>query len=295
MCLRLIVTAAMSLPSLAVAQSYWETGSLPEAPEALQLALYTPTSEADPDRIRVVEGDTPELAPAKAAIEERLAPLKIYTFTSSAPEARMAAVTTTYPAGSPEDRMIRFIQRYEAGAGGYDAVWSGSAVPLPRPPTQMTVCEVRDWQIRAAGKQASTAIGLYQFVGGTLRRVLGLLNLPCDQKFDAKTQDQLGMALLFEGGWSEFKAGAMTIEDFGYELAGTWAAFPAPYGPDRGYSRYRGIAGNRHQVELPDYMGFLTSLRRTIAEYVAPVADAPAMKTAAEEGGRDLRILTFRR
>lgn len=296
---RLTVIAAISFPSLAVAQSYWETGALRETPEALQLALYTSSPEASPDRKRVVEGDIPELTAAKARLEERFAPLKIYTFSASDPSDRRAALQTSYPPGSPEDRMIRFIQRYEAGTAGYDAVWAGSTVPLPRPPTQMTVCEVRDWQIAAATRQKSTAIGLYQFVGDTLRRVLDLVDLPCGQMFDAKTQDQLGMALLFGRGWQEFKAGAMSIEDFGYELAGEWAAFPAPFGPDRGYSRYRGIAGNRHLVELPEYMTFLTDLRRTIAGTPGTVGaaqgdSATAMKTAAEEGGRGIRILTFR-
>ncbi|MBU2957601.1 hypothetical protein, partial [Paracoccus sp. C2R09] len=168
--------------------------------------------------------------------------------------------------GAVQDLIIGFIKRFEAGKGGYDAVWARNRTPLPSRPTEMTICEVRDWQLEARKHQASTAIGLFQIVGGTYRRLLDGLQLPCDTPFDSRTQDMLGLALLHGRGWQEFKSGRMSVQDFAYELAGEWAAFPAPYGRNKGFSRYRGIAGNRHQIELGEYMAFLTDLDARIRD-----------------------------
>lgn len=134
----------------------------------------------------------------------------------------------------------------------------------------MTICEVRDWQLEARKHQASTAIGLFQIVGGTYRSLLDRLQLPCDTPFDSRTQDMLGLALLHGRGWEEFKSGRMSVQDFAYELAGEWAAFPSPYGRNKGFSRYRGIAGNRHQIELGEYMAFLTDLDARIRDGSLP-------------------------
>lgn len=181
--------------------------------------------------------------------------------------------------------MISYIRRFEAGRDGYDAVWHGNRTPLPARPTEMTICEVRNWQLTAARRQASTAIGLFQIVGGTYRSLLDRVSLPCDTPFNEKTQDMLGLALLMGRGWHDFKAGRMSVEDFAYELAGEWAAFPAPHGENKGFSRYRGIAGNRHLVGLDDYMTFLRDLERKIRAGDLPEHDdnpAPAAPALPE-------------
>ncbi|MGZ3218402.1 lysozyme family protein [Paracoccus sp. T5] len=252
-------------------------------------ALYATEPAADPHKA-VVLAETPvEMIEIYAALDERLPPMKIYSFTrdDDVPEADVlqSLLPTTFTPGSAEDLIISYIRRFEAGKNGYNAVWHGNRTPLPSRPTDMTVCEVRDWQIAAARRQASTAIGLFQIVGGTYRSLLNRVNLPCNTPFDQKTQDMLGLALLMGRGWQEFKAGRMTVEDFGFELAGEWAAFPAPYGKDKGFSRYRGIAGNRHQVELRDYMAFLRDLDQKIRAGDLPLHDddaAPASPALPE-------------
>jgi hypothetical protein len=86
--------------------------------------------------------------------------------------------------------------------------------------------------------------------------------------------------------WTTSQTGGTNVADFAYELAGEWAAFPAPYGANKGFSRYRNIAGNRHQIGLSAYLAFLTGLRTGIqsgtvmssGEHVQPdVASAGAV------------------
>ena len=93
--------------------------------------------------------------------------------------------------------------------------------------------------------------------------------MDCDQRFDEDLQNSLGLTLLQRRGWDEFKRGTISVERFAFELAGEWAAFPAPYGKNRGRSRYHGIAGNRHQVALKDYLTFIRSLRDEASRQVA--------------------------
>jgi len=206
-----------------------------------------------------------ELETLYAGLDPALAPTRIYSFADKPDEqVTYGDLPTTFLPGSAEHRVVSLIQRFEAGSKGYDSVWAGSVHPLPKHPTQMTVCEVRDWQLAARKVQKSTAIGMYQIVGGTYRAMLEKLGLGCDVLFDAKTQDRFGLALLYGRGWAEFKSGSITPEQFGYELAGEWAAFPATYGKDKGYSRHRGVAGNRHLIGLADYLTELRAIQQGI-------------------------------
>jgi muramidase (phage lysozyme) len=286
---RLLITALLScgFPCSSGAQDYWsEPGNIRSA-VAAAAALYADEPAHDPYRAVVLDDSPPELAAIYAALDERLPPTRIYSF-SNDPTAGpdYSSLPSTFPPGSAEDIMIGFIRKHEAGRRGYDSVWSGNRHPLPRRPTEMTVCGIRDWQIEAAKGQASSAIGLFQIVGPTFRSITAKMNLGCDLLFDPKTQDRIGLALLYGRGWAEFKAGTMSVADFAYELAGEWAAFPAPYGANKGFSRYRNIAGNRHQIGLSAYLAFLTGLRTGIqsgtvmssGEHVQPdVASAGAV------------------
>lgn len=249
----------------ASAEGYW---SLPKNIEGAILAasaLYDAEPEYDPHKPVVIDDRAPELTALYDEMDERLAPMRIYTFSAKPEEAHdITKIPTTFLPGSAEDMIVSLIRRFEAGKKGYDSVWYGNRHPLPQKPSEMTVCEVRDWQLAARKVQKSTAIGMYQIVGGTYRRVIEQMQLPCDLKFDAKTQDRIGLALLYGRGWAEFKAGTMKVEDFAYELAGEWAAFPAPYGEHKGMSRHRGIAGNKHLIALPEYLAYLHEIRRKI-------------------------------
>lgn len=205
-----------------------------------------------------------------AMLDVRIPPAKIYAYSEKADAPfDWSQIPTSFEPGSPEDKIVNYIRKFEAGKQGYDSVWAGNRHPLPRRPTDMSVCEVRQWQAEAGKRQDSAAIGLFQIIGSTFNTVMNQLQLGCDTKFDQKTQDRMGLALLYRRGWAEFKAGAKAdknydVTGFAFELAGEWAAFPAPVGPDKGFSRYRRIGGNRHLVELPEYLAFLRDLRDEI-------------------------------
>ncbi|RRH74459.1 lysozyme family protein [Falsigemmobacter faecalis] len=254
-----------SSAGFASAEGFWKVPGGLDASVQAAAALYAAEPNFNPHKPVSLSGRAPELAALYDGMDERLAPMRIYTFSEKPEEAHdITKIPTTFLPGSPEDMIVSLIRRFEAGRAGYDSVWNGNKHPLPKKPTEMTVCEVRDWQLAARRIQKSTAIGMYQIVGGTYRRVTEQMNLPCDTLFDAKTQDRIGLALLYGRGWAEFKAGTMKLEDFAYELAGEWAAFPAPYGEHKGFSRHRGIAGNRHLIELPEYLAYLSEIRDLI-------------------------------
>lgn len=256
----------MLVPSLAMADDFWvEPPPLPHEKVQAQ-SLYAADQDTDPHRPVRINARPSELAALFLALDQKLPPIRTHSFNADEDEEQnYTEIPSTFLPGSAEDLIIRFIRRFEAGAKGYDSVWYGNRHPLPARPTEMTVCQVRDWQLAARERQASTAIGLFQIVGGTFRNVIEKMGLTCELKFDAATQDRIGLALLYGRGWAGFKSGKMSVEDFGYELAGEWAAFPAPYGDDKGRSRYWRIANNRHQIELSEYMEFLRDLRGKIS------------------------------
>ncbi len=262
--------AVLSSQAHGQAHEYWTIPDQLDAAIEEAKALY-PAKPKLGQHLPIKLGEKPpELAGLYAALDERHAPMKIHSFPKR--EIVPASLPTTFPPGSAEDVMVRFILKYEAGPRGYDSVWHRNKHPLPRRPTEMTICEIRDWQLQAAKIQESTPIGAFQIVGGTFRPLIQKLKLGCETLFDRKTQDRLGLTLLYERNWASFLDGTLNVKDFGFELAGEWAAFPAPYGPNKGFSRYRDIAGNRHQIELDEYLAFLTSLRDQIKSGLVSVS-----------------------
>ncbi|RWR30569.1 hypothetical protein D2T29_12930 [Sinirhodobacter populi] len=254
--------------SLIASQNYAASLYLWNGPESTSSS--TLMRMIDPADAIVERGDPANVEDLFVMLDYKEPPLQDYDTTAdNGKPIDLSNLPTTFPEGSPEDMLFRLIKRVEAGPKGYDAVWTGSRHPLPSLPSKMTVCEVWDWQVAAARVQRSTAIGLYQVVGATFRSAALALDLSCNDKFDAKTQDRIGLALLYRRGWAQFKEGAardreMNVEDFAYELAGEWAAFPAPYGENKGKSRYWRDGVNRHLIELPDYIRFLQNLRNRI-------------------------------
>ena len=276
-----ILAVTLSMGSIAHADEFWlQPTALPLAVQNA-VSLYENESLSDPFEAVRIEDRPGELGALFASLDQRIPPIHTYAY-GLAPEQ---AVDATDPApdkesGSAESRMIQFIRRYESGSRGYDSVWYGNRYPLPQRPTEMTLCQIKDWQLQARRYQASTAIGMYQLVGGTFRSMIEELGMDCSLKFNQRIQDRIGLALLNRRGWLEFKAGKLSVIDFAHELAGEWAAFPASKGPDRGKSRYWRVAGNRHGIELDAYLAFLTDLRENLNDIGA---EAPDVVVAAEE------------
>ncbi|MBF9059325.1 hypothetical protein HKCCSP123_09030 [Rhodobacterales bacterium HKCCSP123] len=135
--------------------------------------------------------------------------------------------------------LLDLIARAEAGAAGYDAVQHGARIPPPRAPTQMTLGEIHDWITATPGQPH--AIGRYQFIPATLRRVAGLRGFGRETHFTPGLQDALATVLLEEAGLAAFRGGTLDRRAFMDRLARIWAGLPLP----DGRSHYHGYAGNR--------------------------------------------------
>ena len=127
----------------------------------------------------------------------------------------------------------------EAGKSGYDAVQYGARIRPGKRPTEMTIGEIYQWIDATPGQPH--AIGRYQFIPPTLRRLVRALDLPENTRFSPLVQDKLGDLLLEEAGLSAFQAGDMYQTEFMNNLAKIWAGFPN----SSGRSHYHGYAGNK--------------------------------------------------
>ncbi|MBS0123866.1 hypothetical protein [Thetidibacter halocola] len=141
--------------------------------------------------------------------------------------------------GSAAMRLRDLIARAEAGRAGYDAVQHGAVIRPPLPPTRMTIQEIHAW-IRATPGQPH-AIGRYQFIPSTLRRLVDRLGLDPGARFSPDVQDRLADLLLEDAGLSRVQQGVISEEAFMLNLAKIWAGLPT----SSGRSYYDGFAGNK--------------------------------------------------
>lgn len=140
-------------------------------------------------------------------------------------------------------RLLDLIARAEAGGKGYDAVQHGAVVKPPRNPSDMTITEILDWISATPGQPH--AIGRYQFIPATLRRLVRLEKIAGTTRFAPQIQDQLATRLLREAGLDAFLRGTLSRTDFMDNLAKIWAGLPT----SSGRSHYHGYAGNKATVQ----------------------------------------------
>ena len=136
-------------------------------------------------------------------------------------------------------RLLDVIGLAEAGRDGYDAVVWAATVKPPRRPTEMTLGEIYQWI--AETPQQHHAIGRYQFIPSTLKRLVRITGAGPSQRFTPDYQDQLALILLEEAGLQRFKSRDLGRAAFMNNLAKIWAGLPNT----TGRSHYHGIAGNR--------------------------------------------------
>ncbi|WP_316014654.1 hypothetical protein [Roseobacter sp. HKCCA0434] len=163
------------------------------------------------------------------------------------------AIALLCPATARADRLLDFIGEHEAPLG-YGQVYGG-APDKPANLTSMTIGEVLDWQLSIRHRTRSTAAGRYQIIYTTLRDLVDRYGIPRETVFSPVIQDDLARKLIADCGPRPSEA---RLREWGTCLAGIWAALPALSGPDRGQSRYAGIAGNR---ALMSETAFLAALR----------------------------------
>jgi len=162
------------------------------------------------------------------------------------------AVPTLGPPGVPPprgslDRLRHLIGQAESRRDGYDAVQHGARVRPGRAPTQMTLREVFAWIDATPGQPH--AIGRYQFIPSTLRRLVGIVGIRESARFTPEVQDKLADVLLAEAGLGEVTAGRMGRHTFMNNLAKIWAGLPN----STGRSHYHGYAGNRASITWADF------------------------------------------
>lgn len=136
-------------------------------------------------------------------------------------------------------KLMQLIASAEAGSAQYDAVQYAATIKPGKRPTAMTLGEVYDWIARTPGQQH--AIGRYQFIPATLRRLARHVGAKRGDLFSPKMQDRLAHQLLEEAGLSAVMAQEMDRKDFMHNLAKIWAGLPTA----SGRSYYHGLAGNR--------------------------------------------------
>lgn len=136
-------------------------------------------------------------------------------------------------------RIRHLIAQAEAGRAGYDAVQHGAKIRPRKPPTAMTLHEIYDWIARTP--RQPHAIGRYQFIPATLKRLVKQAGLPLNTRFSAKVQDQLADILLAEAGYHKARRGELSRTAFMNNLAKIWAGLPN----SSGKSHYHGYAGNK--------------------------------------------------
>ncbi|NUH65283.1 hypothetical protein HTT03_08280 [Sulfitobacter sp. S0837] len=145
--------------------------------------------------------------------------------------------------GAADVMVIRaLIEEAESRRDGYDALQHGARVKPGKRPTQMTVAEIYDWIDRTPGQPH--AIGRYQFIPATLKRVMRVLDVPPSSRFSPQLQDRLADVLLNEAGLSRLRAGQISRHAFMNNLAKIWAGLPN----SSGKSHYAGYAGNKASI-----------------------------------------------
>ncbi|MGC1504968.1 MAG: hypothetical protein WA782_12625 [Sulfitobacter sp.] len=153
-----------------------------------------------------------------------------------------AAVAPAVLPGSDVQVIRALIQEAESRRDGYDAVQHGARIRPAKRPTQMTLAEVFKWIDATPGQPH--AIGRYQFVPQTLRRVMTKAGVKPVQRFSPRVQDQLADILLAEAGLHRFRTGVLGRKAFMNNLAKIWAGLPNASGK----SHYDGYAGNKASV-----------------------------------------------
>lgn len=133
--------------------------------------------------------------------------------------------------------LIGFTEGTDKGRGynetlGYGA-YTGGDVNL----VGMTLSQIDSLQTKMLAhpknKWNSSALGRYQIVRTTLRKIKAAMKLPGTTLFDSNTQDQMARYLLWGRGIDQFIAGKKSEDAMMVSLAQEWASWPKPNG--KGY------------------------------------------------------------
>jgi peptidoglycan hydrolase-like protein with peptidoglycan-binding domain len=153
-------------------------------------------------------------------------------------------------------KVLDFLARYES-RGNYNVILGGKTAPL----TKMTIAQVYQLQrdMLNSGKESS-AVGRYQYVGGTLREMVQALRLdPNTTLFDEATQDKIAIAdMRRRCGLDAWLSGKMSDEDFLNKLSKVWASIP---NTTTGGSFYAGVGSNKAGTKVDVALNTLQDIK----------------------------------
>lgn len=164
---------------------------------------------------------------------------------------RMVTYSTN---GAPAELVRHLIAAAEAGKLGYDAInYGAKRLPVQRP-TSLSIAEIYAWIDATPGQPH--AIGRYQFIPSTLRRLVAGLDIDPRTRFSPQVQDRLADVLLAEAGLDDLSAGRIGRRSFMNNLAKIWAGLPS----STGRSHYDGYAGNRATMTWARFEAEMTKI-----------------------------------
>ena len=106
----------------------------------------------------------------------------------------------------------------------------------------------------------STAVGRYQFLRNTLKKLQAKHSLPGSTFFSPELQDQFAVDLLVGRGYKAWWRGAIDDAEFASYLSMEWASLPDP--DNDGRSHYDGdVAGNHASTTLAHVYDMLAKAR----------------------------------
>ena len=161
------------------------------------------------------------------------------------------AAAPTPEAKAQIDKVLDLIGKVESG-GNYNSLVGGKTADL----SNMTLNQVYEQQkkmMQRGSGFASSAVGKYQFIYGTLRSLANKMGLdPETTKFTPDVQDQIARELVVQQGYNKYAAGAITKEKFLSNLASQWAGLP---GDPSGKSKYEGYNTNKAGIGWQEALG----------------------------------------
>jgi hypothetical protein len=168
-----------------------------------------------------------------------------------------------------------------------------------KPLTEMTIAEVkvlqkkmvrhqRKW-LKAHGKdpnKASSAVGRYQVMQGTLRDAMRALGLKDTDKFDKETQDKIGRYLLERRGLKKYLAGKMSESRFQKNISLEWASVANPYTKKSSYKQHVGTTDAQIKERLRD----LKEATKITHNHYYAKPTTPSTTTPTQQPRQDIKI-----
>lgn len=128
---------------------------------------------------------------------------------------------------------LAMIRLHEAGRAGYNADYANDDRWTLTNKTFDEVYTLSRKQV-VVDREASSAVGAYQFLSKTLMSLKLSLGLTGNEIFDVQFQDDLAVALMIRRGLMDFLRGDRALTSFCNQLAREWASLPVVTDVKRG-------------------------------------------------------------